>query len=83
MALNIKRAETERLARKLAQRTGESVTDAIDRAVRERLERLAPSDAADRLVRMRAVLAEMGPLGPGPTREQIDAEMYDEWGLPR
>lgn len=39
MALNIKDAETDRLARRLAEITGESITDAIKTAVRERIER--------------------------------------------
>ena len=40
MAISIKSAETERLARQLAERTGESITDAVETAVRERLDRL-------------------------------------------
>ena len=40
MAINIKSAETERLARQLAEQTGESITDAVETAVRERLDRL-------------------------------------------
>lgn len=44
MALSIKDPETERLARSLAQRTGESITIATRRALEERLRRLG-SDA--------------------------------------
>ncbi len=40
MALNIKDPETDRLARRLAQETGESITVAIKTAVEERLGRL-------------------------------------------
>jgi antitoxin VapB len=40
MALNIKDGAADRLARELAQETGESITKAVTIAVRERLERL-------------------------------------------
>lgn len=40
MALSIKNAETERLARQIARETGESLTEAIHQALKERLERL-------------------------------------------
>ncbi|MEX2648490.1 MAG: type II toxin-antitoxin system VapB family antitoxin [Alphaproteobacteria bacterium] len=39
MALNIKSAEADRLARELADLTGESITEAVTKAVRERIER--------------------------------------------
>ena len=38
MALNIKSAETDRLARELAALTGESITEAVTRALEQRLE---------------------------------------------
>lgn len=40
MALSIKDPETERLARNLAQLTGETITTATKRAIEERLRRL-------------------------------------------
>ena len=54
MALNIKDAETERLAAEVAAMTGESKTRAVKVALRERRERLAfrvprPERAADLL----------------------------------
>ncbi len=39
MALNIKDPDTDRLARQLARLTGESLTEAVAAALRERLER--------------------------------------------
>ncbi len=39
MAINLKSPETERLIRRLANVTGESITDAVLEAVRQRLER--------------------------------------------
>ena len=44
MGILIKRAETEEKIRELAARTGETITDAVDRAIDERLAKLV-SDA--------------------------------------
>jgi antitoxin VapB len=55
MARNIKNVEVEKLARKLSELTGESLTVAVTEAIRERLERLQSADnaaLADRLVRI-------------------------------
>ena len=40
MALNIKSSETHRMAQELAELTGETQTEAVTIAIRERLERL-------------------------------------------
>ena len=49
MALNIKDAETDRLARELSATTGESITLATRQAIQERLDRLrrAPAKGQD------------------------------------
>jgi len=47
VALNIKDPETDRLVRELAAATGESITDAIRRAVGERLQRVRHRRAAE------------------------------------
>ena len=39
MSLNIKHPEADRLARELAKQTGESITDAVINALRDRLSR--------------------------------------------
>lgn len=39
MALSIKNSEVDRLARELAELTGENLTEAISKALKERLER--------------------------------------------
>jgi antitoxin VapB len=81
MAMNIKRAETEELARRLAELTGESLTDAITNSLRERLARLpgkSEGGLAERLMRIGAAYAA------ARTREGISPEdLYDERGLPR
>ncbi len=47
MALSIKTDEADRLARQLAQITGESLTDAVTNALRERLDREQARRRAD------------------------------------
>jgi antitoxin VapB len=81
VALNIKDPETDRLARELAAMTGESITDAIRRAIEARIEatrriaRHADDDLTDiiRRGRARAVL---------DTRSADEILGYDEHGLP-
>jgi len=61
MALNIKSAETDRLVRELATLTGESITEAITKAVGERLDRcrkLSEHQAAERAANLHAILEE-------------------------
>ncbi len=41
MALNIKNSRTEQLAKMVAKETGETLTEAVTRALEERLERLS------------------------------------------
>jgi antitoxin VapB len=82
MALNIKDAETERLAREVAAMTGESKTGAIRTALRERRQRLelAGQAAGDRERALRAWLEGSvwrslppGARGHAPGREEQDA----------
>jgi antitoxin VapB len=84
MAMNIKNDEAQKLARKLSELTGESLTAAVTEAVRERLERIQSSQGAglaDRLLRIgkdcAAHLKE-----PFRSAEHGDI-LYDERGLPR
>lgn len=81
--LNIKDAEADRLARELALATGESITQAVAVAVRERLERVRGRRAAhgladelDAIVRRASALPELD--------RRTDDEIlgYDEAGLP-
>jgi antitoxin VapB len=51
MALNIKDRETEEVVRRLAKRTGKSITDAVREAAAEQLRRM-DADYADRVARM-------------------------------
>lgn len=60
MALSIKTEEADRLARELSRLTGETLTDAITQAMRERLERLRSEQEAQRdyVSRMTAFVRE-------------------------
>ena len=84
MALNIRNAETEKLAAKLAALTGESKTQAVTEALKERLERVtrrrrgAHSVAAriDEIARHCAAL-------PVLDKRRPEEMLYDERGLPK
>jgi antitoxin VapB len=91
MGLNIKNAQTEASIRALAARTGESLTDAIETAVREKLSRLNEEErttASDTplLERLRplldAVAAEREARGDTRVSRELLDELYDEHGLP-
>jgi antitoxin VapB len=85
MGISIKRAETEDLIRKVATATGESLTEAIHQAIAERASRLEP-DGQARARRKAELAAFFADLDARPrtvrTREEIEAEMYGEFGEP-
>ena len=59
MALNIKSAETDRLARELAELTGESITEAVTRALELRLEQERGERDVLRRERLKGALDEI------------------------
>lgn len=83
MPLNIRNPEAERLATELARRTGESKTDAVIVALRERLERVRRARRhrrlADELTDIAARCASL-PVQDGRSADEILG--YDERGLP-
>jgi antitoxin VapB len=86
MSLNIKNPEPEELARELARRTGESLTMAITKALRERLERLEKAKRAEgRMEWLERIIAETAPLmNDGRSSKELFDELYDEkTGLPK
>ena len=85
MSLNIKNDETCRLARELAQLTGESMTGAITVALSERLEREKHARSVEaRLKKIRAVAERCArDLRPGPSAVEHGDLLYDERGLPK
>ena len=84
MALSIKHPEADRLARELAATTGETITEAVLNALRERLVRQQGRSKTRRLAEdLRAIqdhLAQLPVLDDRSPDEIID---YDERGLPR
>jgi len=82
MSLNIKNQEAHRLATELARRTGESLTEAVTQALRERLERVEPPDGlAQELLEIgRDCAARLDPSVRSLDHGEL---LYDERGLPR
>lgn len=81
MGLNIKSEEVHRLARRVAQEMGTSMTGAIETALREKLARLRDQKERDaRIARFKARLDAVGPPPPGLTSDHSD--LYGEDGLP-
>ena len=82
MALNIKDPETDRLVRRLAEVTGEKMTDAVRIAVGERLERVAQRRGKASLDELLAIANRVAskPVVDPRTPEEILG--YDEFGLP-
>ena len=85
MSLNIKNEETCRLARELADLTGETMTGAITVALQERLERERRQRELDALVEdVMAIGRHSAALKrDGPSVAEIIDSMYDEHGAPR
>lgn len=83
MAINIKSPDCERLVRELAEVTGESITDAIHAAVRERLtrEKLRKLGSVERSWQRIERIQER--IRSFPVAEPREGLAYDEWGLPR
>lgn len=83
MPLSIKNPEADRLARELAQTTGETLTDAVLTALRERLQRVTGRRRSvglrEEIARMQERVARLPVLD-----ERTDDEIlgYDEHGVP-
>jgi antitoxin VapB len=84
MAISIKSIETERLAREVAARTGESLTSAIQKALEERLERLQRQRRSQILAdQLQDILRRVDRLPILDSRTPDEILGYDEHGLPR
>ena len=84
MAMNIKNDETQRLARKLSEATGESLTAAMTEAVRERLERVQSTQGPGLAKRLLTIGKDCAAHLDGRFRTAEHGEiLYDERGLPR
>jgi antitoxin VapB len=84
MPISIKSLETERLARELASRTGESLTGAIQKSLEERLERLKQQRRSPLLsTQLEDILRRVDQLPILDSRTPDEIVGYDEHGLPR
>jgi antitoxin VapB len=83
MALSIKSIETEHLARKIAAKTGESLTGAIQKALEERLERLNNNRRSQALAaQIDDILERVDAMPDLDARTPDEIIGYDEDGLP-
>jgi antitoxin VapB len=84
MGMSIKRPETENLAREIAARTGESLTEAIQRALEERLDRLKRERKSKMLMlELEEIIERVHRLPVLDRRSPEEVLGYDESGLPQ
>jgi antitoxin VapB len=84
MPISIKSLETERLAREVAAKTGESLTSAIQKALEERLERLNQQRRSQIVTsQLEDILRRVDQLPILDSRTPDEILGYDEHGLPR
>lgn len=83
MPISIRDPETDRLARQVAKLTGETITEAIGTALRERLAREQAS-RGERVARLLAIGERCARHLPEPFSSADHGELlYDGHGLPR
>ena len=83
MAINIKDSETDLLAREVAKRTGETITNAIRTALRERLQRLVGRyTAPTKREKLYEILTRVDALPRLDTRSEDEILGYEESGIP-
>jgi antitoxin VapB len=84
MALNIRNAEVQELAEALVRVTGETKTEAIRRALRDRLDRLRRERAKRRLAdELDAIARDCAGLPIRDARPADEILGYDDHGVPR
>ena len=84
MAISIKSIQTERLAREIAAKTGESLTGAIQRALEERLERIKHVRRGKVVLsQLEEILRRVDRMPVLDPRTPDEILGYDEHGLPR
>ena len=84
MPLSIKNRATERLARQIASATGESLTEAIHRALEERWQQLGAKRRSRILdSQLEELLRRVDALPTLDSRTEDEILGYDEHGMPR
>jgi len=82
MALSIKNDRADELARQIARRTGESLTDVVINSLEERLDRLHRSDVSDLCARVHRLAEEAASMAVLDDRPPDAIIGYDDAGLP-
>lgn len=83
MSLNIKDPEAHRLAQALAEETGETMTAAVTKAIRQRLDAVRRNRKRDKvLAKIHEISARSAALLKGPPVDHAEI-LYDENGLPK
>ena len=83
MALSIKSDEADQLARELAAETGETLTEAVVIALRERLDREHARHGVSMRKRLKRLAADVAALQVADDRTAEEIIGYDDAGLPR
>jgi antitoxin VapB len=83
MSLNIKNENTHRQAKELARLAGETMTEAVDRAVAERLERIRRRRNVKALAKKLLEIGRHCASLPVLDERSPEDMLYDERGLPK
>lgn len=83
MPLSIKNEEADRLARELAERTGETITEAVVLALRERLLRVCGQGRSVGLAERLMAISRRARTLPVLDDRSPDEILYDERGAPK
>lgn len=81
--MSIKSDEADRLARELAAETGETLTEAVVIALRERLDREHARNTTSMRTRLERLAADVATLPVADDRTPEEIIGYDDSGLPR
>jgi antitoxin VapB len=84
MSMNIKNEATHKLARQLSRITGESMTEAVTEALREKLGRVQNKQSGGLSERLLEIGRDCAPRLKEPFRSADHGDLlYDEKGLPK
>lgn len=81
MSVLIEDPKTEHLVREVSATTGETVTEAVNNALRERLERLRSKEHQDFIARIREITSRTAELPVLDARAPDEILGYNEHGL--
>ncbi len=83
MSLNIKNQEAHRRAKELARLTGETITEAVDHAIAERLERLRQRRKRGAVAERLLEIGHACSMLPVLDKRSPEDMLYDDQGLPK